>query len=273
MTTNIERIVVALDAASENRAAIGAAARLAARWKTHLHGVFVEDDDLLRLAHMPFARQVTLGLGVETLSLDQAERQMRAYAEQARRELAAAAKRHGVESSFEIVRGAASNSIGMRSERDFLVCGTSTRPIGGHFRVECRWWSAVGPSTASLLLAHRDWAEGTVAALLQDRGPAAERLLETAARLADAHGERLAVICSPELAKTPGFKTWLDGCLAGQAVNVELDLTPAEPGAFTRRIVELGCRVVALTSGAAEATPERLREMLAKIASDVLVVR
>src|SRR4029077_3506266 len=54
MTSAVERVVVALDAASENRAAIGAAARLAARWKARLHGVFVEDDDLIRLAHLPF---------------------------------------------------------------------------------------------------------------------------------------------------------------------------------------------------------------------------
>ena len=44
----IERVVVTLDAASENRAAIETAARLAARAKAPLHGIFVEDEDLLR---------------------------------------------------------------------------------------------------------------------------------------------------------------------------------------------------------------------------------
>ena len=65
MTARIERVVVALDAVSENRATIDTAARLAARWRARLHGVFVEDDDLLRLANLPFARQVSLGVGVE----------------------------------------------------------------------------------------------------------------------------------------------------------------------------------------------------------------
>ena len=101
MTAGIERIVVVLDAASENRAAIGTAARLAARWKVHLHGVFVEDDDLIRLADLPFARQVTLGFGVEPLDLQQAERQMRAYAE---REDAAPAEGFG--SLADKLRGA-----------------------------------------------------------------------------------------------------------------------------------------------------------------------
>ena len=71
MIGTIRRVVVALDAVSENRAAIDAAARLAARWKCRLHGVFVEDDELLRLAVLPFARQVTLGFGAETLTIEQ----------------------------------------------------------------------------------------------------------------------------------------------------------------------------------------------------------
>jgi nucleotide-binding universal stress UspA family protein len=274
MTAGIERIVVALDAASENRTAIGTAARLAARWKAHLHGIFIEDDDLIRLAALPFARQVTLGFGVEPLNLQRAERQMHAFAERARLDLAAAAKHHGVEWSFETVRGSAAERIGEGSDRDFLVCGTTTRPIGGHFRVECRWWSAMEPGSTSVLLAHRDWSgEGLVAALLQDRKPASERLLEATARLAEAHGGRLAVICAPELTKTPGFKAWLDKCLADQPVKIELNLAPSEPAALIRRIVELDCRVVALASGVPGAQPERLRDMVAKIACDVLVVR
>jgi len=273
VTGGIERIVVALDATSENRTAIGTAARLAARWKTHLHGVFIEDDDLIRLAHLPFARQVTLGHGVETLTVQQAERQMRAFADRARRELDAAARRRGVEWSFETVRGGVTAPVDAGSTCDFLVCATTTRPIDGHFRIECRWWSTVEPGTTSYLLAQGEGGEGTVAALLQDRGPAAERLLEVTARLAEAHGGRLAVICPPELAKTSGFKTWLDACLAGQAVTVELDLATAEPATLNRRIVELDCRVVALASGAAEAQPDRLRAMVAKIDCDVLVVR
>ena len=271
--TGVERIVVALDAASENRTAIGTAARLATRWKAKLHGVFVEDDDLIRLAHLPFARQVTLGFGVENLDLHQAERQIRAFAERARRELAAAANRHGIKWSFEIVRGAAADPTGIGSTEDFLVYGTTTRPIGGHFRVECRWWSVVEPGSASFLLAHRDWAEGTVAALLHDREPASERLLDAAAQLAEAHNGRLAVICAPELAKTPGFEAWLDSRLAGHAVQVELDLASTEPTALIRRVVELDCRVVALASEAAQAQPDRLRDMVAQIACNILVVR
>src|SRR5207244_5618991 len=85
----IERIVVSLDAVSENQVAVEAAARLALRWNAALHGVFVEDGDLLRLAGLPFARQVSLGAGAAPLTAAPAARQLRAFAESARREVAA----------------------------------------------------------------------------------------------------------------------------------------------------------------------------------------
>lgn len=268
MSTDIQRVIVALDAASENRAAIGTAARLAARWGAHLHGVFVEDDDLIRLAHLPFARQVTLGVGVETLDLQQAERQTRAFAERARQELAASAKRHGVEWSFEIVHGGLAVSDG-----DFLVAGTTTRPVGGHFRVECRWWRMDDASTAARLLAHQNGdREGAVVALLRDRSAGAERLLAAAGRLAAANDARLIVMCPPELAEAADFKAWLDQNLAESGVQVDVELLP-EHAMLNRRITELRCRLVALEASADEARPDRLREMLVRLACDVLVVR
>jgi hypothetical protein len=269
MTPAVERVVVALDAASENRAAISAAVRLAARWKTRLHGVFVEDDDLIRLAHLPFARQVMLGGTVEVLSLQQAERQLRVFAERARQDLAAAAERHKVEWSFEIVRGGSSRLA--VTAGDFLVAGTATRPIGGHFRVEGRWW-AVESVPATRLLAYREGdPSGGVAALLRGREASSGRLITTAARLAEANDARLTVICETATAQAPGFKTWLDETLAGHAVEMDVELMP-ERALLIRRIANLRCRLVAVEAGTEEARTDRLREMVATTGCDVLVV-
>jgi hypothetical protein len=271
VTRMVDRVVVALDAASENRAAIGAAARLAARWKAHLHGVFVEDDDLIRLAHLPFARQVTLGFGVEPLTVQHAERQMRVFAERARQELAASAKRHGIDWSFEIVRDGGGETSALPD--DFLVACTATRSIDGHFRVECRWWSGSASGPSARLLAHREGDRaGAVAALIQSREASAERLLAAAIRLAEAHDARLAVICPPSLAQEPDFKAWLDEHLAGHAVEVDLELL-RERALLHRHIAELHCRIVAVEAGADEAQPDRLRALVAAVACDVLVVR
>src|SRR6516165_6316383 len=47
MTQPIKRLVVSLDAVSETGLAIDTAARLAARWHVPLHGVFIEDEELI----------------------------------------------------------------------------------------------------------------------------------------------------------------------------------------------------------------------------------
>jgi len=268
----LERIVVALDATSENRAAIGTAARLAARWKARLHGVFFEDDDLLRLANLPFARQVSIGFGVERFDVNVVERQLRVYADRARQEVAASAGRHGVDWSFEIARGNAASGFSGDAD-DFFVACTATRPIGGHFRVECRWWRAEEGGPAARLLATQEGdPHGTVAALLQGHGASAERLLAAALRLAEANDARLAVICPAALAADAGFKPWLDQHLAGHKVEVDLELLPAGTAA-QHRLTELRCRFVAVEAGSEDASPDRLRAMVRTLACDLLVVR
>jgi len=147
----IERVVVPLDAASENRTAIDTAARLAARNEAPLHGIFVEDQDLLRLAELPFVRQLTLGAGAEPFTAEEIGLHLQVEAERARRYIHAAAKRHGVEVSFEIVRGGSETVLSAVTERDLVVAGGLTRPIAGHFRVECRWWSSIASARAPFL--------------------------------------------------------------------------------------------------------------------------
>ena len=274
MTVRVERIVVALDAASENRAAIDTAVRLAALWKARLHGVFVEDDDLLRLANLPFARQVSLGTGVEHLTVQHAERQLRAFAERARRDLGAAAQRRGVTWSFDIVRGAPGVHATGAAEGDFLVAGVATRPIGGHFRLECRWWSATEPASSSYLLSSRSWGQrDTVIAVIQDRGPVAERLVDTAARLAEANAGELTVLCPAELSDEDEFAPWLGDRLAAHTVPVEVDLMPDDPAALVRRIADLDGRLVVIAAEDPQAQPANLRHLVARTGCDVLVVR
>jgi nucleotide-binding universal stress UspA family protein len=184
MTQSIKRVVVSLDAASETAPAIDTAARLAARWQVPLHGVFIEDEELISLAGLPFARQVTLATGREPLTKDHIEDHFRALAERSRRELAAVAARHGIEWSFEVVRGPLA-AAALGGEHDFVIAGATSRPVGGHFRIASRWWSLLAIITRPLLLAKRDWESGgSVLALLRHHGPQSERTLDIAAQIA-----------------------------------------------------------------------------------------
>lgn len=270
---SIERVIVPLDAASENRAAIETAARLAARAHAPLHGVFVEDEDLLHLAGLPFARQVTLGAGAEQLSRAQVELHQKAAAGRARSDLEAAARRHGVKCSFEVVRGAPEIALAGASESDLVVAGGLTRAIGPHFRLDCRWWSSVQVAPGPFLLVRHAGGEGgSVVVLLRDRGRASARLLEAAARVAHAEDRLLTVISPPGVAGRHGFERWIGDRLTGSPVRLQIEVAPADPAALRRRITELGCRLLAI-DGEAEGGSARLREYVEHFACDILTIR
>jgi nucleotide-binding universal stress UspA family protein len=269
----IERVVVPLDAASESLPAIETAARLAARAKAPLHGIFVEDEDLLRLARLPFARQFTLGADAEPLTIEHIELHLQVAAERARKELFAAAKRHGVTCSFEVVRGASESALTGASERDLVVAGALTRPIAGHFRVECRWWSSIECAPGPFLLARHAWsASGSVAMLLRDRSAASVRLLEAAAQLAQSADGLLTVICPPAVAGAERFETWIADRLADRPVRLQVEIAPEEPAALRQRIVELECHCLAIEAGGAVGRADRLREFVERFACDILIV-
>lgn len=270
----IQRVVVRLDAASESHTATETAAHLAARARAPLHGIFVLDPDLLSLAALPFARQVTLGAGSERLTPRDAELHLRAAAEQARRELFAAASRHRVAASFEIVRSAPDAALSGASERDLIVAAGLSRPIARHFRVEYRFWAAVEVASGPFLLARHAWTgSGSVVALLRDRGPGAARLIEAAAQIAHAADLGLTVICLPEVAGAKDLEKWIADQIADTPVRLQVEVAPAEPADLYRQIAELDCRLLAIEAGLTESGAERLRDLVERLACDVLIVR
>src|SRR5579863_1089050 len=265
----IGRVVVPLDAADDDRAAIDTAARLAQRWHAPLHGVFVEDEELLGLARMSFAVEVTRR-GREKLTQRQVEAHLRAFADRARRGLEAAAARHHVKSSFAVVRGPLAAAL---REGDFVVAGAATRPGGGHFRVRSRWWRGHAATRHPLFLAQRRWqVGGSVVTVLARRDAAAARLLQLAAEIAGLGSRALTVLGAAEAAAPEGFAGWVAEVLAGQALDLTTEAAPAEPRSLRRRAAELDCRLFALAADMTGGLPESLAELVDEAGCDLLVV-
>jgi hypothetical protein len=273
MTGPIERVVVQLDAVCESHAAIDTAARLAARAGAPLHGVFVEDQELLNLAGLPFAHQVTPGAGATRFTTADAELHLRAAAETARNDVAAAATRHRIKHSFAVVRGGSEAALSHASERDLVVAGAVTRPVAGQFRIEARWWSAVDVAPGPLLLVRHAWsANRAIVILLRERSTAAARLVEMAAQVAHAADGVLIVIGPPALAGADGFQQWLADRLGDLPMRLKVEIAPEEPAALHRRIAELDCRLLAVEAGFAEGDGgDRLRRFVERFACDILI--
>ena len=79
-----KRILVVLDASARGRAALAAAVRIARNTSAELQGLFVEDEDLFRLASLPFSREIdATSASPRELRSDAVERSFHAAAEQA----------------------------------------------------------------------------------------------------------------------------------------------------------------------------------------------
>jgi len=273
MAQEIERIVVPLDAASETVTAIDTAVRLAARWQVPIHGVFIEDEELIGLAGLPFARQVTVGAGPEPLTKDQVEDQFRAAAERARRELAAAAERHDVKWSFEVVRGPLTADT-LTGEHDLVVAGATTRPVGGHFRLSSRGWSWMEVAARPFLLAKRAWETGgSVFTLLRGRGAQSAQTLGIAAQIAGFQSRTLTVAGVFDLAAQDDFAAWVSSLLEGHSLNLQTEPEALEPAALRQRILELDCRLLVLEAREQDGSTEDLRELVEQLTCDVLIIR
>ncbi|PKP78111.1 MAG: hypothetical protein CVT81_05610 [Alphaproteobacteria bacterium HGW-Alphaproteobacteria-3] len=164
------RIVIGLDTSFVAREALALAARLAASVDARLKGVFVEDDNLIALAGLPFAREVSFSGDVRELDPERMLRAMKAQAESARRMLARIAAEAHVDWSFDVRRGRPLASLAVcASPEDTLVIrspGETSREVGRAVRAATR------ETRADVLLVSRG---AGLRASLSARAPAPRR--------------------------------------------------------------------------------------------------
>lgn len=99
------RVVLRLTPAAPSRIAIDAAIRVAQAFQSEIESIFVEDAQLLDIATLPFASEISLtGRSRRALSRDLVERQMRAAASTLVQDITAIARRAEVPLHTSIVR-------------------------------------------------------------------------------------------------------------------------------------------------------------------------
>lgn len=218
----IRRILVALDASVHSLAALEAASELADTLKAELVGIFVEDINLLHLAGLPFAREVSfLPVSERPLDSPSMERALRLQAERVRQALADVAWRRQLRWSFRVVRGqVAAELLTAALEVDLLALGraswTSTRRV----QLGATAREVVAQAPRPVLLLQHGHAICQPMQLVYDGSAAARRALATASRLASATGGDLTVMLvtsAPEIAQR--LQEDVDERLQAQQVN------------------------------------------------------
>ncbi len=126
----VAQILLALDAATHDLSAVEAAVALAARLQAELIGLFIEDADLLRIAQLPFSREILTSARERALSSGEMERSLRSLAAQMQRLLAREAERAEVKWAFRTVRGRRVESVFAESgPTDLLILARSRRVV------------------------------------------------------------------------------------------------------------------------------------------------
>lgn len=182
----IRRILVALDASTHSLAALEAAVELAERVEAEIEGLFVEDINLMRLAQLPIAQQLSLPSGLRR-RLDTAaiEQEMRAFAAEARQALEVAAERTNVQWSFRVVRGQVEVEMSAAAvEADLVVLDLASRPLTQYARLVSAAESAARLAPRSVLLLRGRPGPVEAVIVAYDGSEGAEKALAAAAQVA-----------------------------------------------------------------------------------------
>jgi nucleotide-binding universal stress UspA family protein len=172
----VSRILLARDASARGLAAMRAAAELAASLRAELDALFVEDIDLLRLAELPFAREVGFfSAAGRPLGFEELERTLRAQAARMQRLLDEAAKRLHLQFRFNVARGRVLPEVMAKAgDVDLVVLGKAVRALEPRLGA---------PESG-----------GRPVLALFDGGSGSYRVLSAALRLAAKSGRRLTLL-------------------------------------------------------------------------------
>jgi nucleotide-binding universal stress UspA family protein len=192
----VQKILVAMDASAGSRAALEAAASLAAGLQAELQGLFVLDSELLRFSGLPAAVETGL-TSARRRPVDPAamERTLRAQAEQARAQLESTARRHRLHSTFHIGQGDVASELAKAGAGvDLIAMG-----VVGH--MDCTG-KRLGSTTrriraqtrCSLLLLRSGHTTGEAVVAVCDGDATAEPIVELAHDLAERRGQNLLVL-------------------------------------------------------------------------------
>lgn len=187
---SIRRILVALDASTNSREALATAVNLAATLRSEIHGIFVEDINLLRLAELPFAREIRFAdNALRQVEMDGLQRKLRARAAILRQELEELTGEHKITSTFQVLRGPVDRELlAAALDTDLLAVGRMGHSILNRMRLGSTARAITVRAASAVLLVKSDVEAGPIIALY-DGSATGWRALRLAAELAKSGGD------------------------------------------------------------------------------------
>jgi hypothetical protein len=266
---DIRRVVIACDVQDDIETAVRAAAALAARWGVPVHGVFLQNENLRRLAELPFGRPVSLASPGTTpdFGAGELEALFSAFGAGMRRMLAEAAEAAGLEWSFAELRDVPSAASDALGEGDILVVEARGGGHAGAWRPRSPWES-VAHDLGGMVLLRRAEAGGRRRVILVLGAASRDyaRSIAAARALTQPRDEiALIMVAAPEAGAAASLEPALPAGI--RPVAIEQVNSIAE---ITARIAALDPRLIVVETAALSA--EALQKLIAETRCDLLLV-
>lgn len=259
-----ERVVVALDASANSRATLRAAAQLALQLQAELEGLFIEDDNLLRLCNLPFSQEVGLfSATARRLDSGAIEREFRGVARSLQQLIASIAEPMQLPWSFRVTRGRVAEELLSAAEQAQLLSLGSK----GHSRgdtVGSVSEVVIRRSARPVLVLGQSDTPLSAFTLIDHASPSGDRALDFALRLAQRTDQILQILI-PRSGASPSAERlgWLQAQLAQRNISAQL-IQGGSPATLTRQLGELSTGTLIL--------PTEFVELIRQVRSSVIVV-
>ena len=272
----VRRILVAVDASHHSIAALEAAVELATRFQAELLGLYVEDINLLRLAQLPFAREVgALSAAVRRLDVTEVERQIRVQTVRARRIFESRTGRTEVQWSFRVTRGSVPQEVvTAASDADLLVVGRAGWSLlrKGRLGTTARAIVARSPSMALLLPGGACLASPVT--VVFDGSARAERALEVAESLLDDDRRLRVLLLANGHERLAPLREQVDAWQQGRELDVRYRaLTESNVTRLVAAIESEECGTLILPVKSAILEDTALQGLLEELEIPILLVR
>ena len=275
--SSVRRILVAVDASHHSIAALEAAVDLASRFHAELLGLHVEDINLLRLAELPFAREVgQFSAAVRRLDVPKVERQIRVQTVRVRHIFENRTERAQVQWSFRVTRGSVSQEVvTAASDTDLLVLGRAGWSLLRRGRLGTTARAIVARSPSMTLLLPGGSCLSSPLTVVFDGSPLAKRALEVAESFLPGTDRRLRVlILANGHERLSPLRDQVDTWLQGRELDVRYRaLTESNVSRLVEAIKSEECGTLILPVKSAVLEDSALQGLLEELELPILLVR
>jgi nucleotide-binding universal stress UspA family protein len=272
----IRRILVALDASPQSHAALEAAANVAALLDAELVGMFVEDINLLRVAQLPFVREVSFPMAeMRVIDVPEMETRWRTQATEARRQLSESANQRKVRWSFGVERGGVSDRLLAASlDMDLLAIGRQGRSLTQQLRIGSTTRKVLKGGKRSVLLMRTEADLDQPVMVIFDGTSAARRALIIASALARKSGRLRVLVWTDDHDLAQRYKNEVVGQLVDQDIEISYRrFYPAEDDRLVKvlQTSDAGLLIVGITD--AHLSANTMQNLIERLDVPLLIVR